>query len=288
MQQNDHFRLVVRRGPQPNLAFEVSKDLTTLGRDISNDIVINDRETSRHHLRLMIAGDTLTIEDLGSTNGTFVNGKRISGVTPLQNGDMIGLGETVTLALERVEAGMDAPASAPSNLGDLLPPTNPPQPQPETPMPQTPVIPAAPEPSYSPPPADYGLQDAPPLGADPYAPNIPAAGEQMPQQPPAYQAYPEGAAQQQGAPGYYPQGQPAGYQMPAPPPQGYPGYDYDPYAAREESSGTSPWLILGCFVFFILVFVCFAGIALTLIDLLNLWCDLPVVRDVVLALGFGC
>ena len=130
MQQNDHFRLVVRRGPQPNLAFEVSKDLTTLGRDISNDIVINDRETSRHHLRLMTAGDTLTIEDLGSTNGTFVNGKRISGVTPLQNGDMIGLGETVTLALERVEAGMDAPASAPSNLGDLLPPAaRPPQPE---------------------------------------------------------------------------------------------------------------------------------------------------------------
>lgn len=288
MQQNDHFRLVVRRGPQPNLAFEVSKDLTTLGRDISNDIVINDRETSRHHLRLMIAGDTLTIEDLGSTNGTFVNGKRISGVTPLQNGDMIGLGETVTLALERVEQGMDAPASAASNLGDLLPPASPPQPQPETPLPQAPVIPAAPEPTYNPPPADYGLQDAPPLGADPYAPNTPAAGEQMPQQPPAYQAYPEGAAQPQGAPGYYPQGQPAGYQMPAPPPQGYPGYDYDPYAAREESSGTSPWLILGCFVFFILVFVCFAGIALTLIDLLNLWCDLPVVRDVVLALGFGC
>lgn len=277
MQQNDHFRLVVRRGPQPNLAFEVSKDLTTLGRDISNDIVINDRETSRHHLRLMTAGDTLTIEDLGSTNGTFVNGKRISGVTPLQNGDMIGLGETVTLALERVETGMDAPAGAPSNLGELLSPANTPPLQPETPIPQAPVVPAPPEASYNPPPADYGLQDAP---------NMPAAGEPLPQQPPAYQAYPEGAAQPQEAPGYYPQGQPAGYQMP--PPQGYPGYDYDPYAAREESSGASPWLILGCFVFFILVFVCFAGIALTLIDLLNLWCDLPVVRDVVLALGYGC
>ncbi|MYE27104.1 MAG: FHA domain-containing protein, partial [Chloroflexi bacterium] len=63
MQQNDSFRLVVRRGPQPNQAFEVSKDVNTLGRDISNDIVINDRETSRHHLRLMLSGDTLTIED---------------------------------------------------------------------------------------------------------------------------------------------------------------------------------------------------------------------------------
>ena len=284
MQQNDNFRLVVRRGPQPNQAFEVSKDVTTLGRDISNDIVLNDRETSRHHLRLMRAGDTLTIEDLGSTNGTFVNGKRVSGVTPLQNGDMIGLGETVTLALESVSAAPEAVASAPSNLGDLLPPATPSTP--DTPVPE-PQAPPAPSPTYTPQPVDYGLQGAPPTPADPYA--LPA-GEPMGQQPPAYPAYPEaGAAPPQQQPGYYPQqGAPGYQQMPPAPPQGYPGYDYDPYAAREESSGTSPWLILGCFVFFILVFVCFAGIALTLIDVLNLWCDLPVVRDVVLALGFGC
>ena len=136
MQQNDSYRLVVRRGPQPNQAFEVSKDVTTLGRDISNDIVLNDRETSRHHLRLMLSGDTLTVEDLGSTNGTFVNGKRVSGVTPLQNGDMIGLGETVTMALESVSAG--APAPAPSNLGDLLPPAIPSPP--DTPVGEPPVI----------------------------------------------------------------------------------------------------------------------------------------------------
>ena len=71
-------------------------------------------------------------------------------------------------------------------------------------------------------------------------------------------------------------------------PQQYPAYDYDPYAAREERSGTSPWLILGCFVFFVLVFVCFAGIALVLVDMLNLWCDLPVLSDIVAALGLGC
>ena len=146
MQQNDSFRLVVRRGPQPNQAFEVRKDVNTLGRDISNDIVINDRETSRHHLRLMLSGDTLTIEDLGSTNGTFVNGKRLSGVTPLQIGDLIGLGETVILALESVSAGADAPAPAPSNLGDLLPPAIPSPPV--TPVPDPQARPA-PEPTYT-------------------------------------------------------------------------------------------------------------------------------------------
>ena len=265
MQQTENFRLVVRRGPQPNQAFEINKEVTTLGRDISNDIVVNDRETSRHHLRLMRSGDTMTIEDLGSTNGTFVNGKRVSGVTPLQNGDMIGLGETVTLALEVYHAaGASAPAA----------------PDPPTPPPLPPAEPPAPQPSYSPSPTEYGLQGAPPAQPDPYAP---PGAEVYPQQQPTYPAYgeqPPAPPQQQA--GYYPQA--PGY----PPPQQYPGYDYDPYAVREESSGTSPWLILGCFVFFVLVFVCFIGIALTLIDVLNLWCEVPVVVDVVRALNFGC
>ncbi len=274
MQQNDSMRLVVRRGPQPNQAFEISQDVTTLGRDISNDIVVNDRETSRHHLRVIRSGDAVTIEDLGSTNGTFVNGKRATGITPLQNGDMIGLGETVTLALEVLRPGA-APAA-------IDPPESA-----ETPMP---LMPSAiddlpqPSPGYTPPPTDYGLQGVPPTPEQPYAP---PAGEGYPPAQPAYPAYGEQPAAPPAQPGYY-QGVPPGYQAPPAPPQGYPGYDYDPYAVREESGGTSPWLILGCFVFFVLVFVCFAGIALVIIDQLNLWCDLPVIRDIVLALQFAC
>ncbi len=253
MQQSENFRLVARRGPQPNQAFELSKEVTTLGRDITNDIVINDRETSRSHLRLMRSGDTMTIEDLGSTNGTFVNGKRVSGVTPLQNGDMIGLGETVTLALELYSA---ATASAPET-GEPTP---------------------APQKAYTPPPAEYGLQGTPPPNpGDPYAP--PSAEGYA--QPPAYPAYPDQPPAQQPT-GYYPQA--PGY----PPQQPVPGYDYDPYAVREDSSRTSPWLILGCFVFFALVFVCFIGIALTIVDVLNLWCEVPVLVDIVRALSFGC
>ena len=277
MQQNESFRLVVRRGPQPNQAFEISKDATTLGRDISNDIVINDRETSRHHLRLMRSGDTMTIEDLGSTNGTFVNGKRVSGVTPLQNGDMIGLGETVTLGLEIGQPHQAPPVGVPPAAAQ--PPTPQPMPLPSADM-------SPPAPAY-PPPADYGLQGTPPtpaVASDPYAP----PAENIPQQQPAYPQYAEpGAAPAQQQPGYQAQA-PAGYAMPPAPPQQYPGYDYDPYAVREEGGGTSPWLILGCFVFFVLVFVCFAGIALTVIDVLNLWCDVPVLSDIVFALNLGC
>lgn len=112
--QGSSFRLIVRRGPQPNQIYELTKGVVTLGRDITNDIVINDPEVSRHHCRLTQGGGGYTVEDLGSTNGTFVNGQRLTGARPLQPGDMLGLGETVTLAYESAAAGMglEAPGQA--------------------------------------------------------------------------------------------------------------------------------------------------------------------------------
>ena len=84
--QNETFRLIVRRGPQPNQVYELTAEVTNLGRDITNDIVINDREVSRHHLRFTRGADGCTMEDLGSTNGTFVNGTRLQGETTLKPG----------------------------------------------------------------------------------------------------------------------------------------------------------------------------------------------------------
>jgi pSer/pThr/pTyr-binding forkhead associated (FHA) protein len=106
MQGNDSFRLVVRRGPQPNQTYDLNKDIITVGRDITNDITINDPEVSRHHMRFTRGAGGFTLEDLGSTNGTFVNGQRLTGAKPLSNGDMIGLGETVTLGYEMVRPMM--------------------------------------------------------------------------------------------------------------------------------------------------------------------------------------
>jgi predicted component of type VI protein secretion system len=114
MQGTNRFRLVVRRGPQPNQTYELTKDIITIGRDITNDIVINDPESSRHHMRLTRGAGGYTLEDLGSTNGTFINGQRLTGAKPLNPGDMIGLGETVTLGYEVVpESGQDAGQASP-------------------------------------------------------------------------------------------------------------------------------------------------------------------------------
>ncbi len=107
MQSGARFRLVVRRGPQPNQQYELNRDTITIGRDITNDIVINDPEVSRHHARLIVTAGGYMIEDLRSTNGTFVNRQRLTSPYQLANGDLIGMGETVTLAYEAI-GGVEA------------------------------------------------------------------------------------------------------------------------------------------------------------------------------------
>ncbi len=132
MQSSGSFRLIVRRGPQPNQIYELNKDIITLGRDITNDIVINDPEVSRHHCRMTRGGGGYTLEDLGSTNGTFVNGQRLTGARPLAGGDMIGLGETVTLGYESTMPAPE-PGQQPTMAGSA-----PQQPQYGQPQPQQP------------------------------------------------------------------------------------------------------------------------------------------------------
>jgi hypothetical protein len=116
MYNNGGFRLVIRRGPQPNQVYELNQDMMTLGRDVNNEITVNDPEVSRHHCRLTRGPNGYTLEDLGSTNGTFVNGRRLTGAQPLNVGDLIGLGETVTLAYETSVGGGASPGGS-ANLG---------------------------------------------------------------------------------------------------------------------------------------------------------------------------
>jgi pSer/pThr/pTyr-binding forkhead associated (FHA) protein len=88
----------MRRGPQPNQTFELTKDVVTIGRDIINDITISDPEVSRQHCRLIKEGDNYKLVELGSTNGTFIRGERITDTRALKPGDLIHFGETVILA----------------------------------------------------------------------------------------------------------------------------------------------------------------------------------------------
>lgn len=71
-----------------------------IGRSPGSDIVIADDFISSRHARVIPAGDEIVLEDLGSTNGTIVNGHRITEPVSLRTGDEIDLG-TVRLKVDR-------------------------------------------------------------------------------------------------------------------------------------------------------------------------------------------
>lgn len=85
-------RLRVENGPYGGRSFEVSPGVMSVGRAIDNDLVFDDPSLSRKHGRLTHAAGRVEVEDLGSSNGTWVNGRRIDR-SPLQPGDVLRFGE---------------------------------------------------------------------------------------------------------------------------------------------------------------------------------------------------
>jgi pSer/pThr/pTyr-binding forkhead associated (FHA) protein len=81
--------------------FPVTTDVVAIGRSSGCDVVLDDPNVSRRHAELRLAGATPVVVDLGSTNGTIVNGRRVR-EQALAFGDRIVLGST-TLVLERPE-----------------------------------------------------------------------------------------------------------------------------------------------------------------------------------------
>ncbi|MCB0032686.1 MAG: FHA domain-containing protein [Anaerolineales bacterium] len=94
-------RLIVRHGPNPNQEYPLVLTSNIVGREPINDVVFSDPEVSRRHARIVAQNNSYYIEDLGSTNGTFVNGRRINAITRLSNGDIIDLGESIRLTFVR-------------------------------------------------------------------------------------------------------------------------------------------------------------------------------------------
>ena len=86
--------LTVIQGPDRGKAFEVNGAETFLGRDASCEVALRDPGISRHHATLLAEGDRYVLRDAGSSNGTFVNGVRVT-ESPIQAGDQIRLGNTI-------------------------------------------------------------------------------------------------------------------------------------------------------------------------------------------------
>jgi len=101
------FQLTMRSGPTPGETYPLTTDEILLGRDLANDIPIGQPEVSRRHARFYWDQGNIYIEDLGSTNGTFINGSRISSPQQLRSGDAVTVGENVVLVFEKVALGVE-------------------------------------------------------------------------------------------------------------------------------------------------------------------------------------
>jgi predicted component of type VI protein secretion system len=86
--------LEIIEGGEPGRQVELV-DSVELGRDASVGVTLEDDQVSRHHARISVQGGQAVAEDLGSTNGTYVNDQPIGGPRPLQAGDKIRVGGTV-------------------------------------------------------------------------------------------------------------------------------------------------------------------------------------------------
>jgi hypothetical protein len=111
------YRLVVRQGPIQGQIFELTKNEVSIGRDISNDFVINDAEVSRKHAKLTLEGDRYKIEDLNSTNGTYIDGRRLIGPHVLAIGEIIMFGDNVGVVFDGEPATPDVTIPGRLDLG---------------------------------------------------------------------------------------------------------------------------------------------------------------------------
>jgi len=152
------YQLVMHSGPTPGKTFLLEGDVLTIGREASNAIAINDAEISRKHSQLVAQGGKYVLTDLGSTNGTFVNGQRLTGQHVLQPGEVISLGEQISLLFEAITV-IDPNATMLSSKPPVVAPR--PQPQPQAPVVQPQPVayagqsPVGPSPVYvAPPPVE--------------------------------------------------------------------------------------------------------------------------------------
>jgi len=97
--------VIIRRGPKLKVLgmlmdkkaswwhFDIDQPTVTIGRAPGNNFVVEHATVSRQHAVIKIEGEHLRLYDLGSTNGAFVNGKRVREPVALEDGDVVRLGE---------------------------------------------------------------------------------------------------------------------------------------------------------------------------------------------------
>ena len=153
-------RITLSKAGQPPRTSTFDKREITVGRTSANDLVIVEPGVSSHHARILYMDGALTLIDLESTNGTFVNGQRIQGPHMLQPRDEVYVCAH-RLTFELTDAGA-SPAAGPPNASAAANPPSPPLPM--GPPSAPPAVMGPPSPIGPPSPVGAGLGGPAPMG----------------------------------------------------------------------------------------------------------------------------
>ncbi len=231
------YRLVMRSGPNAGQVYSLEKGEMFIGRDLGNDIIVNDPEVSRRHLRIFLQGNQYGVEDLGSTNGSFINGQRLAGPYLLHSGEFLTQGERINFIYEVVDTDATVASMGTQMRRD----------QPQTAQPAQ-------------------IPSAPPPFSTPIYPASQSANVYEPVKPPDQGSWLDQAAQEN--PKVYqqrPAGQSSGGyagQVPAQPPV----ESITPGKRKLPNWALITIIVVGVLVFLCLIFV--------VVDALNLYCSL--------------
>ena len=109
-------QLVIEQGSSSGQGFALKKPVMAIGRGAENDLVLSDQGVSRRHARIERGSQGWVLSDLGSTNGTYVNGRSIDGAYLLRAGDRVAIGSAIlTIRRDRRE---DAPGAKEVHRGN--------------------------------------------------------------------------------------------------------------------------------------------------------------------------
>ena len=113
-------QLTVEQGPLPGVRFSLAQLPAVIGRSATAEVTLNDLRISRLHARISQREEGYIIEDLGSSNGVFVNGERVTSAYRLHHGDQIGLGPHIRFRFELADV---RPAAEPPPQATMIMPS---------------------------------------------------------------------------------------------------------------------------------------------------------------------
>ena len=127
MAQSSNFKLTLLncQSPTSSEEFELATSEVIIGREDAADVTIPTPAVSRRHAKLTREGEGYVIEDLGSSNGTFVNTQKVTGPRPLNSGDQIRLGKAITLVYEAPRGAASEPDESAATVAHPAPEQSP-------------------------------------------------------------------------------------------------------------------------------------------------------------------